>query len=65
MNCLVLEDQQIFLDLLGSMVESFNEISDVFKAESIEAASNISHHHKIDLAMSICQMGTAMTLHTI
>ena len=51
MNCLVLEDQQIFLDLLGSMVESFNEISDVFKADSIEAASNISHHHKIDLAI--------------
>jgi DNA-binding NarL/FixJ family response regulator len=51
MNCLVLEDQQIFLDLLASMVESFNEISNVFKAESIEAASNISHHHKIDLAI--------------
>ena len=51
MNCLVLEDQQIFLDLLGSMVESFTEISDVFKAESIKAASNISHHHKIDLAI--------------
>ena len=51
MNCLVLEDQQILLDLLGSMVESFTEISDVFKADSIEAASNISHHHKIDLAI--------------
>ena len=51
MNCLVLEDQQIFLDLLGSMVESFTEISDVFKADSIKAASNISHHHKIDLAI--------------
>ena len=51
MNCLVLEDQQIFLDLLGSMVESFTEISDVFKADSIEAASNISRHHKIDLAI--------------
>ena len=51
MNCLVLEDQQIFLDLLGSMVESFNEISNVFKAASIEAANNISHHHKIDLAI--------------
>ena len=51
MNCLVLEDQQIFLDLLGSMVESFTEISDVFKANSIEAGSNISHHHKIDLAI--------------
>ena len=51
MNCLVLEDQQIFLDLLGSMIESFNEISAVFKAENIEAASNISRHHKIDLAI--------------
>ena len=51
MNCLVLEDQQIFLDLLGSMVESFTEIADVFKADSIEAASNISHQHKIDLAI--------------
>ena len=47
MNCLVLEDQQIFLDLLGSMVESFTEISNVFKAASIEAANNISHHHKL------------------
>ncbi|MGB4533587.1 MAG: DNA-binding response regulator, partial [Synechococcus sp.] len=47
----MLEDQQIFLDLLGSMIESFNEISAVFKAESIEAASNISRRHKIDLAI--------------
>ena len=47
----MLEDQQIFLDLLGSMVESFTEISDVFKANSIEAANNISDHHKIGLAI--------------
>lgn len=51
MNYLVLEDQKIFLDLLGSMVESFNEISAVFKAENIETGSNISCHHKIDLAI--------------
>ena len=51
MNCLVLEDQQIFLDLLGSMVESFTEISAVFKADSIEAASNISDQQTIDLAI--------------
>jgi hypothetical protein len=43
MNCLVLEDQQIFLDLLGSMVESFTEISAVFKAGTIEAASKIAN----------------------
>ena len=51
MNCLVLEDQQIFLDLLGSMVESFAEISAVFKANSIEAARNISNQQTIDLAI--------------
>lgn len=33
------------------MVESFTEISHVFKANSIEAANNISDHHKIDLAI--------------
>ena len=51
MNCLVLEDQQIFLDLLASMVESFSEISTVFKADSIKAASQISHEQTIDLAI--------------
>ena len=51
MNCLVLEDQQIFLDLLGSMVESFTEISTVFKADSIKAARQISHKKAIDLAI--------------
>lgn len=33
------------------MVESFTEISHVFKANSIEAANNISDHHKIDIAI--------------
>ena len=51
MNCLVLEDQQIFLDLLGSMVESFTEISAVFKAGTIEAASKIANQQTIDLAI--------------
>ncbi len=51
MNCLVLEDQQIFLDLLGSMVESFTEISAVFKAGCIESAYNISKQQTIDLAI--------------
>ena len=51
MNCLVLEDQQILLDLLGSILASFNEISVVFKADSIEAANNISDDHKLDLAI--------------
>ena len=51
MNCLVLEDQQIFLDLLGSMVGSFIEITAIFKANSIEAAREISKQHKIDIAI--------------
>ena len=51
MNCLVLEDQQIFPDLLASMVESFTEISTVFKAGSIESANMIVDHHEIDLAI--------------
>ena len=51
MNCLVLEDQQILLDLLGSILASFNEISAVFKADSIEAANNICDDHKLDLAI--------------
>ena len=51
MNCLVLEDQQIFLDLLGSIVESFTEITTVFKADSLKVAKNISRQQRIDLAI--------------
>jgi response regulator of citrate/malate metabolism len=38
MHCLVVEDQRILLDLLGTMVKSYSEINILSKAESIDSA---------------------------
>ena len=51
MNCLVLEDQRILLDLLCSMVENFSEVDHIFKTSSISAGSKIANEHKIDVAI--------------
>ncbi|EAQ68191.1 MULTISPECIES: response regulator [unclassified Synechococcus] len=56
MHCLVVEDERILLDLLGSVVESFSEISTVFKAQTIAAAEMISHGHGLDLALLDLQL---------
>lgn len=51
MNCLVLEDQQILLDLLCSMVENFSEVTNVFKTSSILDGSKIANEHEINIAI--------------
>ena len=51
MNCLVLEDQRILLDLLCSMVENFPEVTNIFKASSIRAGSKIANEHEINVAI--------------
>ena len=51
MNCLILEDQQILLDLLGAMVDCFSEIRTVFKAINIKHGKEIIIQHKIDIAI--------------
>lgn len=51
MNCLILEDQRILLDLLCSMVENFSEVTNIFKTSSINAASAIADEHEINVAI--------------
>ena len=51
MRCLVVEDQTILLDLLGSVVESFPEVEQVFKADRISTAVAISKDLTLDLAI--------------
>ena len=42
MHCLIVEDQRILLDLLGSMVKSFSEINTISKADSLNSAKEYS-----------------------
>lgn len=56
LHCLVVEDERILLDLLGSVVESFNEINTVFKAQTVAAAEAISREHQLDLALLDLQL---------
>ena len=51
MHCLVVEDQTILLDLLGSVVASFPEVDKVAKAECISTALAISKDLPLDLAI--------------
>ena len=51
MNCLVLEDQRILLDLLCSMVENFSEVTNIFKTSSIQDGSKIANEHEINVAI--------------
>ena len=51
MNCLVIDDQTIFLDLLASLVESFPEIAKVSKADGVQAALAVAGQQKLDLAI--------------
>lgn len=51
MNCLIVEDQRILLDLLGSMVTSFSEINTISKADSLNSAKEYSKSNKIDIAI--------------
>ena len=51
MNCIVIDDQTIFLDLLASLVESFPEIESVAKADCVKAAETISARQKLDIAI--------------
>ena len=51
MHCLVVEDQTILLDLLGSVVESFPEVEQVTKADCISTALASSKELPLDLAI--------------
>ena len=51
MNCLVLEDQRILLDLLCSMVENFSEVTNIFKASSIRTGSKIAKENELNVAI--------------
>ena len=51
MHCLVVEDQQILLDLLTTIVDAFSEIATVTKATRCEQAIGISKDIPVDLAI--------------
>ena len=51
MRCLVVEDQTILLDLLASVVESFPEITEVFKADCIIKAEAQASTTPLDLGI--------------
>ena len=51
MHCLIVEDQRILLDLLGSMVTSFSEINTIYKADSLNSAKEYSKSNKTDIAI--------------
>ena len=51
MHCLVVEDQQILLDLLATIVDAFSEITTVSKATTCEQAIAISKDMPVDLAI--------------
>ena len=51
MRCLVVEDQQILLDLLATIVDAFSEIATVSKATTCEQAIVISEDIPVDLAL--------------
>ena len=51
LHCLVVEDQQILLDLLATIVDAFSEISTVSKATSCAEAVAISQDLPVDLAI--------------
>jgi DNA-binding NarL/FixJ family response regulator len=52
MHCLVVEDQRILLDLLGTMVKSYSEINILSKAESIDSAKKkLEEFNMIDIAI--------------
>lgn len=51
MHCLVVEDQQILLDLLSTIVDAFSEISTVSKATTCAQAITVSKDMAVDLAI--------------
>ena len=51
MNCLVIEDQTILLDLLGSLLKSFPEIESVAKADCVKSAEAFSEQQAFDIAI--------------
>lgn len=51
MNCLVIDDQTIFLDLLASLLKSFPEIERVAKADCIKSAEALSERETFDIAI--------------
>ena len=51
LHCLVVEDQQILLDLLATIVDAFSEISTVSKATTYAQAIAISKDMPVDLAI--------------
>ena len=52
MHCLLVEDQRILLDLLGTMVKSFSEINILSKAESINSAKKkLEEPNMVDIAI--------------
>ena len=71
MHCLVVEDQTILLDLLGSVMESFPEVDQVVKADCISTALAISNDLPLDLAIldlrlpdgDGCDLGQSLVQH--
>ena len=51
MHCLLVEDQQILLDLLATIVDAFTEITAVSKATAYAEAVAISQTISVDLAI--------------
>jgi len=51
MNCLIIEDQTIFLDLLASLLKSFPEIEQVAKADCVKSAEELSERQSFDIAI--------------
>ena len=56
MRCLIVEDQQILLDLLGTIVDSFTEVTQVFKAASLKEAESLLQQRTMDLAILDLQL---------
>lgn len=51
LHCLVVEDQQILLDLLATIVDAFSEVSTVSKATTCAQALAICQDNPVDLAI--------------
>ncbi len=56
MRCLIVEDQTIPLDLLRTIVNTFTEVTQVFTAETVEAAGALLCQHPMDLAILDLQL---------
>lgn len=56
MHRLIVENQTILQDLLSTIVDSFTEVTQVFKAETVQAAGALLCQHPMDLAILCLQL---------